>query len=58
MQDNIIDAKMLFFQFKNKGKHMVDLEYGRIKRNNPAYFINFTVSDTIVKEIREFYGKY
>jgi hypothetical protein len=49
---------MLFFQFKNKGQHMVDLEYGRIKRNNPAYFINFTVNDTIVKEIKEFYGKH
>jgi hypothetical protein len=49
---------MLFFQFKNKGQHMVDLEYGRIKRNSPAYFINFTVNDTIVEEIKEFYGKY
>ena len=58
MQGKIIDTKMLFFQFKNKGQHMVDLEYGRIKRNNPAYFINFTVNDTMVEEIKEFYGKY
>lgn len=58
IQNEIIDAKMLLFQFKNKGQHMVDLEYGRIKRNNPAYFINFTVNDTIVKEIEEFYGKH
>jgi hypothetical protein len=53
-----IDPEMLFFKFKNQGEHMVDKEYGRIKRNNPAYLINFTGDDILVKKIKEFYGQH
>jgi len=58
IKEEKVDAKMLFFQFKNQGAHMVDAEYGRIKRNMPVYLINFVANDTIVEQIKEFYGKY
>jgi hypothetical protein len=53
---NRIDTKMLFFQFKKEGSHMIDSEYGRIKRQQPAYLINFTGNDILVNKIKEFYG--
>ncbi len=52
-----IEPPMLFFKFKNIGKHMVDEEYGRIKRNNPAYLIEFSGDDIMIERIKEFYGK-
>lgn len=53
-----IEPEMLFFKFKNEGSHMVDEEYGRIKRNSPAYLINFIGDDILVKKIKEFYGQH
>lgn len=53
----IIDPKMLLFQFKNKGEHMKPEEYGRIKRKQPAYLITFNAEDEVMSEIKEFYGK-
>jgi hypothetical protein len=53
----MIDPKMLLFQFKNKGSHMKPEGYGRIKRQQPAYLITFTAEDTVVEKVREFYGK-
>lgn len=52
-----IDPKMLFFKFKNTGKHMIDEECGRIKRQQPAYLMHFYASDIIVNKVREFYVK-
>jgi len=54
---DIIDPKMLLFQFKNKGLHMKPDGYGRIKRRQPAYFITFTAKDDVILRIKEFYGK-
>ena len=51
-----IDPKMLFFQFKKVGKHMKDSEYGRIKRQQPAYLISFNADNAVIERIREFYG--
>jgi hypothetical protein len=48
---------MLFFKFKNTGKHMIDEECGRIKRQQPAYLMHFYASDIIVNKVREFYVK-
>lgn len=53
-----IEPEMLFFKFKNRGSHMIDEEYGRIKRNNPAYLINFIGDDILIEKIREFYGRH
>jgi hypothetical protein len=52
-----IDPLMLFFKFKNIGSHMIDNECGRIKRNQPAYFVKFSCSDIMVERVKEFYGK-
>lgn len=52
-----IEPVMLFFKFKNKGKHMIDEEYGRIKRYQPTYLIKFTGSDIMIERIKEFYGQ-
>lgn len=54
---DIIDPKMLLFQFKNKGSHIKPDGYGRIKRRQPAYFITFTAENDVVARIKEFYGK-
>jgi hypothetical protein len=53
----IVDPKMLIFQFKNKGLHMKPEGYGRIKRRQPAYLINFTADDEAIQKVKEFYGK-
>jgi len=52
-----IDPLMLFFKFKKIGPHMIDEECGRIKREQPAYFIKFSCSDIMVDKIKEFYVK-
>lgn len=57
LNEDRIDPPMLFFKFKNSGNHMVDEEYGRIKRKNPAYIIEFSGDDIMIERIKEFYGK-
>jgi hypothetical protein len=52
-----IDPRMLYFKFKKEGSHMIDSEYGRIKRNQPLYLIKVECDDIMLKEIKEFYGK-
>lgn len=52
-----IDPEMLYFQFRNTGAHMIDEEYGKIKRSMPMFRIEFNASDTIVEKVREFYAK-
>lgn len=53
-----IDPKMLFFKFKNVGNHMVDIEYGRIKRWQPLYYIQFEAHDILIEKVRKFYDKH
>lgn len=55
--DKRVDPLMLFFKFKNNGSHMIDIECGRIKRDMPAYFIQFSCNDIIVEKVKEFYGQ-
>lgn len=52
-----IDPKMLLFKFKNTGNHMIDEEYGRIKRNQPAYNITIDADDILIERVKEFYAK-
>lgn len=51
-----IDPEMLFFKFKSVGHHMFDNEYGRIKRNQPAYNIVIDADDILIERIKEFYA--
>ena len=52
---NRIDTRMLFFNFKSVGSHMIDSEYGRIKRNSPLYLLKFKADDILIEKIKEFY---
>jgi hypothetical protein len=52
-----IDPEMLLFKFKNNGVHMIDDEYGRIKRGFPAYLIKFQCNDIMLRQIKETYEK-
>ena len=51
----IIDPQMLFFQFKRKGPHMKDQEYGKIKRKQPLYNMEFEADKETIQSIKEFY---
>lgn len=51
-----IDPKMLFFQFKKIGDHIKDDEYGRIKREQPAFLMSFNADSATIDRIKEFYG--
>ena len=51
-----IDPFMIDFQFKNTGTHMVDPDFAKIKRNQPMFNLEFTVSDIIVERVRNFYA--
>lgn len=51
-----IDPFMVDFQFRNAGTHMVDPDFAKIKRNQPMFNLEFTVSDIIVERVRNFYA--
>lgn len=52
-----VDPEMLFFQFKKEGDHMIDEEYGKIKRHTPTFRLMFEGNDIMVKRVKEFYAK-
>lgn len=53
----IIDPEMVFFNFKSVGPHMIDGEYGRIKRQSPMFNMQFIADDIMIERIKEFYVK-
>lgn len=55
--EKIIDPEMIFFNFKSFGPHMVDQEYGRIKRQSPMFNMEFEADDIMIERIKEFYVK-
>jgi len=55
--NNYIDPEMIFFNFLSSGSHMIDEEYGRIKRLSPMFNLEFEADDIIIDKIKEFYGK-
>jgi hypothetical protein len=55
--NNYVDPEMIFFNFLSYGPHMIDEEYGRIKRLSPMFNLEFEVDDIIINKIKEFYGK-
>jgi len=50
-----IEPPFVHFQFKKYGKHIIDKDYGKIKRLSPMYNIVFEANDIIIKDIRRFY---
>lgn len=55
--DKYIDPEMIFFNFLSSGTHMIDEEYGRIKRLSPMFNLEFEADDIIISKVREFYDK-
>lgn len=56
LNSTYIEPEMVFFNFLSTGPHMIDEEYGRIKRLSPMFNLEFEVDDIIIKRIKEFYG--
>ena len=54
---NRIDPKMLYFQFKKIGKHMIDEEYGKISKLTPTFKLMFEGNDIMVERVKEFYAE-
>jgi len=50
-----IEPPFVHFQFKKIGDHMIDNEYGKVKRLSPMYNMVFRADDIMIKEIRRFY---
>jgi hypothetical protein len=55
IDNKYVDPEMVFFNFSSFGSHMIDEEYGRIKRLSPMFNLEFEADDIIVNKIREFY---
>ncbi len=55
--DKYVDPEMVFFNFLSNGTHMIDEEYGRIKRLSPMFNLEFEADDIIISKVKEFYGK-
>ncbi len=53
--EHFIEPSMVAFNFKNSGSHMVDSQFGKIKRQSPMYDIVFDADAILVEKIREFY---
>jgi len=50
-----VEPEMIFFNFKSDGPHMIDEEYGRIKRFSPMFNLEFEADDIMIERIKEFY---
>ena len=50
-----VEPEMIFFNFKSDGPHMIDEEFGRIKRLSPMFNLEFEADDIMIERIREFY---
>jgi hypothetical protein len=50
-----VEPEMIFFNFKSVGPHMIDEEYGRIKRFSPMFNLEFEADDIMIERIKEFY---
>jgi hypothetical protein len=46
---------MIFFNFLSVGAHMIDKEYGRVKRLSPMFNLEFEANDIMINKIKEFY---
>lgn len=55
INNKYVDPEMIFFNFLSFGSHMIDEEYGRIKRLSPMFNLEFEANDIIINKIKEFY---
>lgn len=57
-QQEFIRPSFVPFAFKKVGDHMIEENYGRIKRQSPMFDIVFHADDIMVGKIKEFYEQY
>ena len=57
IDNNYIEPDFIPFKFKNKGSHMEDLDFGKIKRQSPMFDIIFEASGIMLQRVKEFYEK-
>jgi hypothetical protein len=50
-----VEPEMIFFNFKSDGPHMIDEEFGRVKRLSPMFNLEFEADDIMIERIKEFY---
>jgi hypothetical protein len=51
-----IEPPFIHFHFKNVGKHMLDSEFGKIKKQSPMFDIEVQTTDImLIERVREFY---
>jgi hypothetical protein len=50
-----VEPEMIFFNFKSDGPHMIDFEFGKIKRLSPMFNLEFEADDIMIERIKEFY---
>lgn len=53
----LLEPFMIPFRFKNAGEHMVDSEFGKVKKPTAIYDMVFQASDIIIERVKEFYAK-
>ena len=53
----LLEPFMIPFRFKKIGTHMVDDEFGKIKKPSPLYDMVFQANDIIIERVKEFYAK-
>lgn len=51
------EPDFITFHFKSAGSHMVNDNFGKIKRNSPMFDMVFEADDIIVERVRNFYEK-
>jgi hypothetical protein len=54
---NYIEPNFIPFKFKRKGSHMVNDNFGKIKRGTPMFDMVFDSSAIIIERIKDFYEK-
>lgn len=55
LQQQYLEPDFVPFSFKKEGKHMIDNNYGKIKRQSAMFDIVFECDDIMLERVRKFY---
>lgn len=53
----LLEPFMIPFRFRKFGPHMIDDEFGKVKKPSPLYDMVFQANDIIIERVKEFYAK-
>lgn len=56
-RSDFIEPMFVPFSFKNIGDHMIDPEFGIIRKPSPMFDIVFEADDILIERVKDFYGK-